>query len=243
MTHKTKGIVLRAVKYGETSLVVTIFTELFGIQTYMVNGVRSSKKGSSKAAFFQPAAMLDLEVYHNDQKSMHRIKECNWHVLYERIFSEVVKNCIALYITELLHKCLRQPEQQTDLFEFCEDVFLSLDQANGTVAANLPLFFALQLPQFFGFKMNNEDVTEYSFLDLQEGCFTEIQPHHPHFLDYDLAAQSALLLQVQHPDELAEIKLNQAIRRKLLHSYHQYFNLQLPEFGTMKTIAVLYDVL
>ena len=49
MTHKTKGIVLRTVKYGETSLVAIILTELFGVQTYMVNGVRTSKKTSAKA--------------------------------------------------------------------------------------------------------------------------------------------------------------------------------------------------
>ena len=46
--HKTKGIVLRTVKYGDTSLVVTIFTELFGVQTYLVNGVRSSKNKTVK---------------------------------------------------------------------------------------------------------------------------------------------------------------------------------------------------
>ncbi|MFL5786527.1 MAG: recombination protein O N-terminal domain-containing protein [Flavisolibacter sp.] len=36
MIHKTKGIVLRTVKYGETSLVVTMFTELLGLQYYIV---------------------------------------------------------------------------------------------------------------------------------------------------------------------------------------------------------------
>ncbi|MBL7720826.1 MAG: recombination protein O N-terminal domain-containing protein, partial [Chitinophagaceae bacterium] len=65
--HKTKGIVLRTVKYGETSVIVTLFTELFGIQSYLVNGVRaSSKKGTGKANMFQPAAILDLVVYHNE---------------------------------------------------------------------------------------------------------------------------------------------------------------------------------
>ena len=44
MIHQTKGIVLRTIKYGETSVVVNIFTELFGIQSYLVNGVRSSGK-------------------------------------------------------------------------------------------------------------------------------------------------------------------------------------------------------
>ena len=75
MTHKTKGIVLRTIKYGETSVVVTIFTELFGVQTYMVNGVRTTKKSSAKANHFQPGAILDLVVYHNDLHSMQRIKE------------------------------------------------------------------------------------------------------------------------------------------------------------------------
>lgn len=42
--HHTKGIVLRTVKYGETSLVVSIYTEMFGLQQYMVNGVRTNKK-------------------------------------------------------------------------------------------------------------------------------------------------------------------------------------------------------
>src|SRR6187431_1942886 len=81
MTHKTKGIVLRTVRYGETSLVVTIFTELFGVQTYMVNGVRTSKKSSAKANHFQPGAILFMLVYHNDQKQMQRIKEFKWDFL------------------------------------------------------------------------------------------------------------------------------------------------------------------
>jgi DNA repair protein RecO (recombination protein O) len=90
--HKTKGIVLRAVKYGETSLIVTIFTELFGLQSYLVNGVRtSSKKGSGKANLFQPTAILDLVVYHNELKHLNRIKEFKWSYLYKNIFSDVPK--------------------------------------------------------------------------------------------------------------------------------------------------------
>ena len=53
MTHKTKGIVLRTVKYGETSLVATVLTELFGVQTYMVTGLL--KKLLQRQTFFSPA--------------------------------------------------------------------------------------------------------------------------------------------------------------------------------------------
>jgi DNA repair protein RecO (recombination protein O) len=154
MTHKTKGIVLKAIKYGETSLIVTIFTELFGVQTYMVNGVRTSKHSAAKANHFQPAVILDLVVYHHEQKSMQRIKEFHFAHLYQHLLTDVIKNSIAIYQIELLYKCLKQPECNEALFAFCEDAFKWLDNASKTVAANFPLFFSLQLSYFLGLGHN-----------------------------------------------------------------------------------------
>ena len=89
MIHKTKGVVLKTVKYGETSVIVTIYTELFGLQSYIVNGVRkSSKKGPGKANLFQPANLLDLVVYHNELHNLQRIKEFKWAHIYQHILSE-----------------------------------------------------------------------------------------------------------------------------------------------------------
>ena len=137
MIHKTKGIVLRSVKYGETSLVLTMFTELFGLQSYIVNGVRTvSKKGSSKSVFFQPAAILDLVVYHNEYKNLQRIKEYKWAHLYQHIFSDVRKNAVAVFMIELLTKCLKQPEASPQLFYFTEDALVHLDEASDTASAN-----------------------------------------------------------------------------------------------------------
>lgn len=117
MVHKTKGIILRSVKFGETSVIVTILTELFGLQSYLVNGVRtSSLKGSSKIALFQPSAMLDLIIYHQESKNLQRLKEYSWNHLYQNIFSDVVTNAIALFMIELLQKCLKQPEPNPELF-------------------------------------------------------------------------------------------------------------------------------
>src|SRR5215510_4764503 len=129
--HQTWGIVLRAVKYGETSLIVTIFTDLFGIQSYLVNGVRAStKKGSGKANLFQPAAILDLVVYHSELKNLQRLKEFKWAHLLQYIFSDVKKNAVAVFMVELLTKCLKQPEANPELFYFVEDSFIHLDQSS-----------------------------------------------------------------------------------------------------------------
>jgi hypothetical protein len=116
--NKTKGIVLRTVKYGETSLIVLILTEKFGIQSYLVNGVRiSTKKGSGKATLFQPSAILDLVVYHSELKQLQRLKEFKWNYLYQNIFSDIKKNAVALFMIELLTRCLKQPEANEELFD------------------------------------------------------------------------------------------------------------------------------
>jgi len=242
--HKTKGIVLRAVKYGETSLIVTIFTELFGLQSYLVNGVRtSSKKGSGKANLFQPTAILDMVVYNNELKHLNRIKEFKWSYLYKNIFSDVPKNAVALFMIELLTKCLKQPEANPELFEFCEDAFIHLDESTGSVMANFPLFFALQLPVFFGFRISDEYSAKNSIVDLQEGMFVPERPDHFHFLEGKQAEVTSELLKIMQPEELEQLKLNHDFRRQLLFAYETYYTLHIQDFGTMKTLPVLREVL
>jgi DNA repair protein RecO (recombination protein O) len=242
--HHTKGIVLRTVKYGETSVIVTIFTELFGIQAYLVNGVRtSSKKGSGKANLFQPTSILEMVVYHNELKQLQRIKEFKWSFLYQHILSDVRKNAVALFMVELLTKCLKQPEANPDLFHFAEDSFIHLDEASDAVTANFPLFFALHLPVFFGFRFSDNFSERQPFLDLQEGEFVKEQPKHPHFLDDKQAFVTSQLLKVQQPEELEDIKLNHDFRRNLLYAYEVYYALHIQDFGTMRTPPVLREIL
>lgn len=221
-----------------------MFTELFGIQSYMVNGVRtSSKTGSGKANLFQAAAILDMVVYHNELKQLQRIRESRWSVIFQEVLSDVRKNAVALFFIELLTKCLKQPEANPDLFHFAEDLLLHLDKAEAGVTANFPLFFALHLPVFFGFRISDNFSAHHSFLDLQEGEFVSEQPRHLHFADDKQAFVTSQLLKVQHPSELDDIKLHHDFRRNLLFAYETYYRLHIPEFGTLKTLPVLREIL
>lgn len=250
MTHKTKGIVLRGVKYGETSLIVAILTELYGIQSYIVNGVRTTGKKGAKAQFFQPGAILEMVVYHNEQKNLQRIKEYKWAYLYQDIWGNVLKNSVALYMVELLHKCLKQPDANADLYNFCEDALLQLDTADKTITANFALFFSLHLCHFLGFRPeaslpNGAPLldTDTIFFDLREGAFVQQQPVHPHFIDGAAAQATALLLRVMYPAELTALRLNQEMRRKLLLAYQDFYALHISDFGQMKTLQIMQTVL
>lgn len=242
--HKTKGIVLRAVKYGDTSLVVTIFTELFGLQSYLVNGVRtSSKKGAGKAGLFQPASILDIIVYHNELRQLQRIKEFKWAYLYQHILTDVRKNAVALFMVELLAKCLKQPESQPDLFQFAEDALEQLDRGSERVCANFPLFFALHLPVFFGFRIQDNHSEDHSFLDWQEGIFTGERPTHPHFVEGKMAFVISQVLKCQQPAELEDIPLNHDMRRGILAAVESFYALHIQDFGKLKTLPVLREIL
>jgi DNA repair protein RecO (recombination protein O) len=243
MTHKTKAIILKTTKYGETSLVVTAFTELFGVQTYMVNGVRSSKQASAKANYFQPGGILEMVVYHHEQKTMQRIKEFKFAYLYQHIFSDVIKNSIALFCVELLTKCLKQPETNIDLYNFCEDALHQLDDCSKKATANFPLFFALHLPHFFGFRMIDNYNEENTFFDINEGIFSPEQPIHANFLNNELSFTTSQLLKTMHPAELDNFSLNKEIRRLLLHKYETYYSYHIQDFGQLKTLMVLSEVL
>lgn len=244
MIQKTRGIVLRSVKYGETSLIVSIYTETFGLQSYIVNGVRqASRKGSSRAGMFQPAAVLELVAYHSAFKNLHRLKEYRWAHLYQHLLTDVRRNAVALFLVELLGRCVKEPEPNPDLFYFVEDALTYLDSATDAVAANMPLFFALHLAVFFGFRINDEYSQTEHYLDLQEGTYVSEQPAHNHYLQDSDAAAVSQVLKALHPNDLNEVVLNGESRRRILSELETYYALHIPDFKPLRTVPVLREVL
>ena len=244
VTHKTKGIVLKTVRYGETSVIAGIFTELFGMQSYLVNGVRvTSKKGSGKGNLLQPGAILDMVVYHNELKNLQRVKEFRWAYVYENIFFNVFRNSIALFMVELLQRTIKQPEPNPPLYEFIEDAFVHLDKASDSAAANFALYFAINLSRFYGFMITDRYSEKKNILDLMEGRYVSEKPEHLFYLENEYSRVVSDLLKVMQPGELGEVKLNQDMRRLLLHAFENFYALHIQDFGKMKTLPVLEAVL
>ena len=238
----TNGIVLRTIKYGETSIITTVFTELFGVQSYLVNGVRTQKK-TVKAHYYQPASLLEMQVYHNDLKNLQRLKEVKWSMIYTNVLSDVLKHSIATYMVELLFKCLKQPEANPDLFSFCEDAFMQLDKAQGAVMANFPIYFALQLSQFFGFQLQNNYSPLNNMFDIREGKFTDEGTIDTDCVNPELSFLLSELSKAIHPTDLDEIKMNGLTRLALLKEIEKFYSWNIPDFGRMKSLDILKEVI
>lgn len=236
MIFSTPGIVLKTVKYGDTSGIITIYTRLFGMQSYMVNGIRSPGK-TSRSHLYQPASMLDMEVYHNPLKNLQRVKDARWKVVYQSIFTDVIKNAIAQFMVELFQKSILAEEQHEDLYTFLESEFIRLDVSPSDVAADHPVKFMAALPSFLGFEMVNNYSAATPFFDPKEGRFTGDE-------DGQQIERSSLvnlsLSQVLNSlkDDQA-LKLNGLARRALLHLMEKYYQYHVDGFTALKTLRVL----
>lgn len=235
MLIKTRGIVLRAIKYSETSVIMDVFTEEKGLRSYIVSGVRS-RKPQVAASLLQPMNILDMVAYHREDKSLCRTKELSAEYLYESIPFDISKSAVGMFITELLQKTLREPGEQEELFGFLYDFFLFLDTTSDSVK-NIHLWFMLQYSAHLGFMPGERFTPNTSVFDLQEGMFMEtaasshsLQPHFAKLLDELLHCD----ISVCH-----EVKMSKEDRKYLLSELVKYYKLHVESLTELNAYAVL----
>ena len=243
MLQNTPGIVLRSVKYGETSLVTTIFTEVYGVQTYMVQGVRSAKTGRNKAGMLQPGMLNELVVYYQPMKNMQRLREFQPAYIYQSIQQDVVKNAVALFSIELLMRLLPEHAPFPELFEFSLNYFKQLDITPVQLTGNFPLFFLVTCGNHMGFGLKGNYCEETPHLNLQDGGFTA---HPPQAEPFTTPSDAGALERIQQADNyelLQGITLNAAQRIRLTEWYILYLQQHSGHMGNIRSLAVLQAIL
>ena len=184
-----------------------------------------------------------MQVYHNELKNLQRIKDLKWSVLYKNIFSNVIKNAVALYMVELLQKNLKQPEMHEDLFNFCEDAFLQLDHCEAQVMANFPIYFSMQVAQLLGFRLVDNYSEERNVFNIDEGSFSNEKPEISNQLNIETSFYISEFLKAIHPNDLRELRMNRHTRMTILKTLESYYSWHVSDFGPMKTLNVLAEIL
>lgn len=241
MLQQTKAIVLRSVKYGETSLICTVFTQGLGIQSYMVQGIRKGR--SSRAGLLQPAWLLDMVVYHKPNTQLQRIREFQPAYLYQHLQEDVVKNSVALFCVEVLLKLLPEHAPATELFDFGYDFFCRLDVADGHEVGNYPLFFIIRCAAIMGYTLHGSYTEHTPYLDMKEGSFSAHAPAwQTDMTDEDTRALAALL-PINDIGQVHTVAMGGAMRYKLLNWYIGFLQQHSQHLGTIRSLQVLQAVL
>lgn len=243
MLHKTRGIVLRSVKYGDTSLIVSIFTEVQGVQSYIVQGIRSAKARHQRAGLLQPATLLDLVVYHRSANNLQRIKEFQPAYIYHSLHEEIVKNSIALFSVEVLLRLLPEHAPMNEVFDFSFSYLVHLDDMPVGDIANFPLYFIVSIGRMMGYDISGSYTKATPHLNLKEGAFTATPPASGPFVHDEDAIALSMLMQVREATALKAVDMNAAMRSRLLDWYLEFMHQHTQHMGTIRSLAVLQAVL
>ncbi|MBB5439826.1 DNA repair protein RecO (recombination protein O) [Pedobacter sp. AK017] len=240
MLHKTRGIVLKTTLYSESSVIVQIFTEKFGIQSYIINGVKKPRAKISMN-MLQPLHLVDMIVYHKANTNIQRVSALRPSPVFRSIPYDIIKSTIVLFLNEVLYKSIRQQTTDEHLFDFIFNAICWFDETE-ELNVNFHLSFLLKLSRFLGFAPSTLTKSNQSFFDLQEGEFRSSTPVHAHFLDKDDAALFISLFSLPL-EKINEINLENKTRRSILDKILVYYTLHTASFGEIRSHQVLEDVL
>ncbi len=239
MLHKTRGIVLKTTNYSESSVVVQVFTEKFGLQAYIVNGARKPRAKISNT-ILQPLHLLDMVVYHREQSALQRIREVRQQPCFQTIPYDDIKRAVVLFLNEVLYRSLRQPSADEPLFNYLFNAISWLDTSERT-PPDFHLFFLLKLSRYLGF-FPAPPRPGQRFFDLKDGTFCHAAPAHALVLQHPHTDQWANLLGCSF-DDLPTIRIPLSDRRFLLGKIIDFYRLHIDHLGEIKSIDVLADVL
>jgi DNA repair protein RecO (recombination protein O) len=233
----TKAIVIHALKYSDTSLIVKLYTASDGLRSYMIKGILASKKGKLKPAYFQPLTLLNITANHNTKGRLCSIKEA--HILHPNttIYKNIVKQSIVLFLSEILSNAIKEEEANPPLYQYLEMATYWLDHHDNI--ANFHLLFLLNLTKFLGFYPDTTQSEKNGF-NLTEGGFTDAFQGND-IISGEKLTQFKKLLGIDF-DEIESVLFRKSERQLILKIIIRYFELHLGGFKKPKSLNVLEAV-
>jgi DNA repair protein RecO (recombination protein O) len=234
MQVSTRAIVFSSIKYAEADLIVSCFTEDYGLKSYLLRGVLKSKKGKLRASFFQPLTMLQLEAYHKNKGTLERIGDAKVIQPYQSLHTHIVKTSLVLFLSEILKNVIQEEEANPELFNYLEQSFNWLD--HNDQISNFHILFLTELTRYLGIYPDTSEI-EHPYFNLSEGIFQKNE-----IGNYTQSGESVETLKAFFGinfDELKTRKTTKTQRSDALNLLLLYYQLHLQGYKKPKSLLVL----
>lgn len=239
MLTKTQAIVLHSLKYGETRLIVDMFTRSYGRLSFIVN-IPKSSKSKIKKQFFQPLSLLEIEVDVRPKLQLQKLSDARLAWAYSSIPFEPSKLSISIFLSEFLYYALLSEQHNENLFDYIVNSIQWLDGQPDRFA-NFHLVFLMRLSRFLGFYPNLDDYQAGNYFDLRESVFCLAPPVHRDILNPEDAGKVQLLMRMDY-STMHLFRMSHQERNRFLEVALKYYRLHLPDFPEMKSVSVLQEL-
>ena len=239
MLTKTRALVLRSLKYGDTKIIVDLLTESEGRVSVIVN-IPKSSKGKLKKQFFQPLTLLEAELDIRPKVQLQKLRDVRLSLPFSTLNTEPRKLSVALFLAEFLLNATRGEHDNPALFAYVANGLEWFDACRESYA-NFHLVFMMRLTRFVGFYPNTEDYHEGDFFDLQASCFCHAAPLHSDFLQPADAALIQPLLRMNY-ESMHLFRLSHQQRNRVVDIILRYYQLHVPGFTELNSLEVVRDL-
>jgi DNA repair protein RecO (recombination protein O) len=219
MLHKIKVIVLHTLKFGESGIIVNAYSDTYGRQSYLVQGVRK-RKSRINANFFQPLSLLDLEVYFKENRELQHIREVKLASSPVLIHFDIRRSTIALFLSEFLYRTLRETEPNPKLFDFLFHAIQILEITEEGLE-NFHLAFLMQFTKFIGIFPGDDSILQ-QFKKEQKNELVSL-------IDCSLT-------------DIGKFKLSNSARFEVLNQLIEFYKTHLEDIGQINSLKILHEV-
>jgi DNA repair protein RecO (recombination protein O) len=144
---RTEAVVLRSIDYGETSQIVTLFTEKRGKMAVMAKGARRTK--SSFGSSLQPMSYTEVVFYYKPTRTLQILSESTHAIAFNDIRRSLEKITVGLRVVEIVRNLMEEEDAQPAVFDLLRQTLARLNTAE-TRVANLWPFFQLRMARVLG---------------------------------------------------------------------------------------------
>lgn len=268
MLTKTEAIVLHYIKYGETKIIVDMFTRQHGRVSFAV-ALSRSPRGAMKKQYFQPLSLLSITFDYRIQQPLQKLSEVSVLMPLPTLLCEPSKLSISLFLSEFLYHSLKGEQQNEPLFDYVTTALQWLDgRDKGFV--NFHLVFLMHFSRFLGFdyrggdyrlqttgvnkdyrlqttgdskdhRLQTIDDRRGEYFDLRAAAFCAAQPVHRDFLTPEETAMLRLMTRMDFHN-MHLFRMNHQQRNRCVEVALQFYRLHLPDFPDLRALDVLRDL-
>ena len=236
MYEKLKGIVLNTIRYSDKHNIVHIYTDGRGLMSFAVPQGKTHA-ARMRNAMLMPLSLIDLEATMRNGHELSMLREVRRNYPLATLYSDPIKNAIALFISELLAHVIQEPEGNSYLFRYIEQSVQLLEQMPDQIA-NFHICFLFHLGAHLGIQPNLESYRKGYWFDMTEGVFVPAAVR-GHDLLQPQEAQVIHLLSRMTFSNMAVFRFNREERNRMLDVIISYDRLHNAAIGTLRSPDIL----
>ena len=234
--EKTKGFVLKSLKYSDTSAIFQVYTEDFAMLSLLIKGFYSSK--NKKNRFIQyPFTQIEF----NFRKNANLVHPCKIqsHDNFINAHQNPLKLMILQFLAEVIYTTLKEDEPNAAIYNFINHQ-LSIFNKKETQFAEFHLLLLANLTKLLGFYPNSKN-DSLPFFDLNDGQYTDNATAF-----YKINKEESIHWKSLFQQNFSIQYINQFkpdVRQNLLKYLLDYYILHVPGFRTPKSLEVLRQLI